>query len=59
MMPIMLAATHHRTATADEDLVTDISNTRLLRACNFKYLGVLFSPRNDPQFDPEMIPTSK
>ena len=55
----MLAATHHRTATADGDLVTDISNTRLLRAYNFKYLGVLFSPRNDPQFDPEMIPTSK
>ena len=54
----MLAATHHRTATA-EDLVKDISNTRLLRAHNFKYLGVLFSPRNDPQFDPEMIPTSK
>lgn len=58
MTPIMLAATHHRTATA-EDLVKDISNTRLLRAYNFKYLGVLFSPRNDPQFDPEMIPTSK
>ena len=55
MMPIMLAATHHRTATADGDLVTDISNTRLLRAYNFKYLGVLFSPRNDTYFEMNSI----
>ena len=58
MIPIMLAATHHRTAAAD-NLVKDISITSLLRFYNFKYLGVLCSPRNDPQFDPEMTPTSK
>ena len=58
MIPIMLAATHHRTAAGD-NLVKDISITSLLRFYNFKYLGVLCSPRNDPQFEPEMIPTSK
>ena len=49
----MLAATHHRTAAAD-NLVKDISITSLLRVYNFKYLGVLFSPRNDTHL--EMIP---
>ena len=53
MNPIMLAATHHRTAAAD-NLVKDISITSLLRVYNFKYLGVLFSPRNDTHL--EMIP---
>ena len=50
MNPIMLAATHHRTAAAD-NLVKDISITSLLRVYNFKYLGVLFSPRNDTHLE--------
>ena len=37
---IMLVGTHQRTAEAD-DLVIEISNTRLERVNKFKYLGVL------------------
>ena len=37
---IMLVGTHQRTAEADE-LVIEISNTRLERVNKFKYLGVL------------------
>ena len=37
---IMLVGTHPRTAEAD-DLVIEISNTRLERVHKFKYLGVL------------------
>ena len=37
---IMLVGTHQRTAEAN-NLVKDISNTRLERVHNFKYLGVL------------------
>ena len=36
----MLVGTHQRTAEAD-DLVIEISNTRLERVNKFKYLGVL------------------
>ena len=36
----MLVRTHQRTAEAD-DLVKEISNTRLERVNKFKYLGVL------------------
>ena len=37
---VMLVGTHQRTAEAD-DLVIEISKTRLERVKKFKYLGVL------------------